>query len=362
MESKSSLLHTIREEGFIYHVIKGELKKGSVISKKIHPVKEVNEYRENLKKRGAFSEYNNYYKLKKTVRVGALMAYNLYKGELVTKPAHEAIIRTNDKKIIEDLDLENIYPTDSVILNYENMDSMKLEAIYDVDLEFSELSNQDPNEFSNIETLFFETLKKEGIISKDSRHGLTEKKECDIVDEKNKLQIEIVTEFKNRIIKDKHPQRNIEMFLFEAVANNITFSSQALINKFCSKDYTNKYAKELGIFCLGNFDSIKVMISTLNKTLKDKNIKNDFRNIYLIWYDFIDDKTYLFKSNDNSIKELKDKRMKVFKKTEIDYTELKENKKYLIILKNIFSGERAIGYFSREEIKERIKTLHVKVK
>ena len=40
---------------------------------------------------------------------------------------------------------------------------------------------------------------------------------------------------------------------------------------------------------------------------------------------------------------------------------MENNKKYLIILKNIFNGKTAIGYFSKLEIDERVKTLLIKV-
>lgn len=363
MDNKTTISYTIKEIDFKYHIVKGELKKGSTISKKQHPINEVNNFRESLKRRGLLLDCKNNYKLKKTIRVGSLMAYNLHKGELEKSIGsnNSIVIRHDDEKNIEAFVAGNIYSTDSNIRNYERMDSMVIDSIYEVDLDFSKLSNHNPNEFSDVELLFFDVLKKERIISENSRHGLSDKRECDIVDDKNKVQIEIVTEFKNRIFNEKQPHKNIEMFLLEEVENNLTISSEAILKKFCTKEYTNEFEKELGIFCLGSNLSIRKMVQVLNESLKNKNIKNDFTKIHIIWNDFISDKYYLFNSNDESVKELKNIKLKILNKNKIDYLHMEENKKYLIISKNIFDGNFTIGYFSKQQIEERVKALRIKV-
>lgn len=362
MDNRTTILYTMNKVGFKYHIVKGELKKGSILSKKKHPLREVNDFRENLNKRNLLLDCKNNYKLKKSIKIGALMAYNLHTGELENniESDNDIVIRHDDKKVIEEFDFENIYSTDSKIRNYEHMDSMIIDSIYEVELDFSKLSNHNPDQFSDVELLFFDVLKKENIISKNSRHGLSDNNECDIVDEENKVQIELVTEFKNRVFKDKKPHKNIDMFLLEAVNNNLTVSSKAIIDKFCTKEYTDKFKKELGIFCLGNNLSIQKMLQVLQTNLKNQNIKNQFIKIYIIWNDFISDKYYLFNPNDKSIKELKNINLTILNKNKIDYSGMRDNKKYLIIIKNIFNGKSAIGYFSKQEIDERVKTLRMK--
>lgn len=362
MNDRKTIIYTLNGTNFKYHITKGQLKKESTIAKKEHPIQEVNDFRESLRKKGLLTECKNNYRLKKSIKVGALMAYNLHTGKLEKniKSNNNLVIRRNDKKLKEEFDLENIYSTDSDIRNFENMDSMKIDNICEVELDFSKLSNHNPDQFSDVELLFFDVLKQENIIDKNSRHGISGNKECDIVDEKNKIQIEIVTEFKNRMQKESQPQKNINMFLLEAVDNNLIVSSKAIINKFCTKKYTNKYEKELGIFCFGSTLAVKRMFRILKGTLQQQSVKNKFIKIYIIWNDFINDKFYLLNSNDKKTKELNNINLKVLNKNKVNYCEMKDNERYLITFKNIFNDKVAIGYFTKQEIKERTKILRIK--
>lgn len=176
MDNRTTILYTMNKIGFKYHIVKGELKKGSTLSKKKHPLREVNDFRENLNKRNLLLDCKNNYKLKKSIKIGALMAYNLHSGELEKniESDNDIVIRHDDKKVIEEFDFENIYSTDSKIRNYEHMDSMIIDSIYEVELDFSKLSNHNPDQFSDVELLFFDVLKKENIISNNSRHGLSD--------------------------------------------------------------------------------------------------------------------------------------------------------------------------------------------
>ena len=68
-DNLSTIKYSIRDEKFKYHIAKSELKKGSIISKKIHPIKDVENYKIKLINKKLLKEYNNdYYILKKTIR------------------------------------------------------------------------------------------------------------------------------------------------------------------------------------------------------------------------------------------------------------------------------------------------------
>lgn len=202
---------------------------------------------------------------------------------------------------------------------------------------------------------------QEGIVSNGARHGFTANNECDIVDEERGVQIEIVTEFKNRLKKDKTPQKNVDMFMIEAVDNNLIKSSKSLMKKFVEKSYTNNYELELGIFCVGPKSSIKTMLEVLSNNLKNNNVKNEFKKIHILWYDFVTNKYYLYSSYDNFSRELQDLNLGLVKMKSVDLIDMQDGKKYLMILNNIFGKDGEISYLEKKDILNRIKELRIKV-
>lgn len=361
MNNRSTIIYTMNTPGFKYHIVKGEMKKGSIISKKTHPIAIVNEYKKKLINTKKLLDKGEYYVLKETIKVGALMAYNLHTGELEQNidSKNDIIINHNDKKIIDEFGIDNVYSTDAILRNNEYKDSMLIDSIYEISVNFDTLSNQNPDEFSEVEKLFYNVLIDEKIIYSDSRHGKTENKECDIVDEKKNIQIEIVTEFKNRIKQDKTPHRNIELFMIEMVDNNLIHSSKAILKKFFEKTYTNKYNKQIGVFCFGNQKSVKIMLEKLKENIKGKNVKNDFSAIYIIWYDCIYDEYYFYNSN-GKIKKLNNIKTKIVCKKKIQFEDMQNNHKYLLVLKNVFKSESAVSYLTKEDIIDHLKNLNIK--
>lgn len=303
-----------------------------------------------------------YYILKDTIRVGATMAYNLHCGDFKSEieSNNDIVVNCLDKKVIEEFDMKNIYSTDAKLRNSLSLDSMELIGLKEVEIDFSVLSDPNPDNFSKLEKNFCDVLIQESIISNNVRHGLTANNECDIVDEERGIQIEIVTEFKNRLKKDKTPQKNIDMFMIEAVDNNLIKSSKALIKKFMDKSYTNNYELELGIFCVGPKSSIKTMLEVLSNNLKNGNVKNDFKKIHILWYDFITNKYYLYSSYGNLNKELQDLNLGLVKMKDINLVDMHDGRKYLMVLKNIFGKEGAISYLEKKDILTRIKELRIK--
>lgn len=63
-DKKISIKYTITDVGFSYNVRKSELKKGSTISKRIHPVKQVEDMKTKLLKTGKLRDCGDDFILK----------------------------------------------------------------------------------------------------------------------------------------------------------------------------------------------------------------------------------------------------------------------------------------------------------
>ena len=293
---------TLVEPGFKYNIKKGQLKKGSTISKNIHPVQQVEDLKNRLLHSGKLKDVGNCYVLKKTFLTGLVMAKNLHLGELINTQSEKwdrsGYLAFVDDKTVEEVIFRNITTSDSNLSKASFMDGLRIKEICKVHLDFDCLREHDGDDFSIIEQLFFDELSKRGVISKQSRHGYANKNECDIVDEENGLQIEVVTEFKNRFRKTKTPQKDYDSVSLECIGNVFIQSSEALLNKYYSKTYTNRYRKYLAIYCLGNRSAVIGMAKSMIENLKRRGkVKNDFEGLFIIWNDFVNgDKTYLMYS------------------------------------------------------------------
>jgi hypothetical protein len=59
--NQSTISHSIRDEEFKYDVLKGELSKGSSISKAVHPLCEVEEFKQKLLKHKNLKDVGAYW-------------------------------------------------------------------------------------------------------------------------------------------------------------------------------------------------------------------------------------------------------------------------------------------------------------
>lgn len=156
MQNRSTIIYTMNKNNFKYHISKWELKKGTTISKKLHPLDEVNRFREKLLNRKLLLDVGGYYILKNTIRVGATMAYNLHCGDLKSEieSNNDIVVNCLDKKLIEEFDMKNIYSTDAKLRNSLSLDSMELIGLREVEIDFSVLSDPNPDNFSKLEKFF----------------------------------------------------------------------------------------------------------------------------------------------------------------------------------------------------------------
>ena len=130
--NRSSVSHTIRVPGYKYDVLKGELRKGSVISKQIHPVPEVEEFKQRLLKRKLLKDMGTHWVLNKNLRTGHLMALNLHEGQLIKEsPYKQDIIvsQTDAEELKDKLPEKNICVTDSEIVMKSIRDTLRFSSV-----------------------------------------------------------------------------------------------------------------------------------------------------------------------------------------------------------------------------------------
>ena len=352
-QNLKTVTYTISEKGFKYHIIKGKFLKGSTISKKIHQIEEVEKIKKKLLRYKKILDKGNYYEIKENIRIGALMAYNLHHGiikEEFENPNDIVISSTSDQKIKEEFDFKNIYSTDSVLMQTFNSNSMKLEKIYKYEIRNEFLKGNNANQFSETEQLVHDVLKREKqVIS--GRHGDASNTEADIVDESLGIQIEVVTAFKAGI-KDILRQKHDTFFLIELIDSNLVQVSEALSNKFYKKNYTSKYQKELAIFCLGDTRSTKEFLKKLKTTLEqNRNIKNNFKKIHFIIYDFLRGNICYICNNTLTYYNDTDFKINFISKNEVSYADIKDNEDYIFVTKNIFKKEQGISVQNGKDFK-----------
>lgn len=354
-ENHSTIIYSIQDYGFKYHLEKAELKKGSLISKKVHPAIEVEDYKTKLIKKRVLKDYNQYYYiLKKTIKIGGLMAYNLFAGENKEKfdINYPIVINSKYDSFGNEYYIKNIFSTDSILHTNVAISSYKLKKVSSLKMNFDFIREHEPNKFSPIERVIKDLLVRYSYIDKRARHGIDTLKECDIVDEKNSKQVEVIVEFKNRLKNDKMPQNNIDMLVIENTDNNLIQTSKALINKYEKKEYTEKYEKGLAIFCVGNRESVITMLNQLIKNLKSKTVKNNFTMLYILYYDMVRDEYYWYPSLERDIEKVAGISDKIIYKKEIDYNEMVDDEKYLIECKSIFNSGIMISYLTGKEIRD----------
>lgn len=355
-----TIKHSIQDNKFKYNIIKAQLKKGTYISKKIHPIKEVENYKNKLIESRILKSLNlDYYVLKKTIRIGGLMAYNLYAGELKDEFEINYPIVLNYDKIEKEFKIKNIYSIDNIFYNNLNIDAFRLEKISNIYMNFDFINEHNPNKFMPVEETIKNQLIKFNYITSKARHGLVKDKECDIVDEESEIQIEVVTEFKNRLKKDKSPQNNIDMMIIEYVNNNLIKPSDALLKKFIKKDYNDKYEKHLAIFCIGNIETVNTMLKKLAEELKEQVIKNDFKKKYILFYDLVLEKYYWYPDDNDNVILVNDVKEKIIYKKEINYSDMINEEKYFLECKNIFTSDVIIVCLKKNEIEDFVNKMRI---
>lgn len=359
--------HTIRVENFKYDVLKGELAKGSSISKSTHPLSEVEKFKKRLLQRKLLKDMRTYWIIQKPIRTGLLMAVNLHAGELITKNPYEQTIFVDEADAIK---LEGKFPekqlcvSDSFLVMNSLRDTLRFCNTYIMEIDKGAFTNHGADNFGRDEEFVLKILQARGVLSSSARHGLSDLREADIVDEINGEQYEILFEFKTELSKKKMKNQAMfspEMQLVQLVDNPYIHPSRALQKKL-KKEYTPKYRSNLVILTLGTKRTLISMLDALSEKLKSSNQTYfNYSSVYIIAQDFIAEEAILTKIAPFSFEKFpcKNEELGFIHLTPIKFDEMQDNNGYLMICKHIFDNSERCRYDSGQELKAWAKDLRI---
>ena len=368
--NRSSISHTIRSEGYKYDIFKGELSKGSIISKAVHPIPEVEEFKKKLLERKMLKDMRTHWVLKKNLRTGHLMALNLYFGKLITEsPFKQDIIVTSEEAVELEgkLPEKHICVTDSEIVMKSVCDTLRLSSVNIVEVNEKVFINHGSDSFGQDEAFALKILQKKGIISTSARHGSTSDKEADIVDEINGEQYEITYEFKTdlpRRLMKPDLLYSPEILTMQLVDSPFIHTSKALGRKL-HKEYTNKYRPNLVILTLGTRESTISMLEALGRKLKDEKVAElNYTNIYLIVLNFVNEQAIFARISATEKFTLesfpcKNNELGFIKLIPVEFSAMKDTEKYLMVCDSIFEDRHRMRYDDGKTLKAWAKELRI---
>ena len=360
--SNGTIQYNIKEDGFVYHIKKAHLKKGSTISKKKHPIPRVESFKEMLVEKGWIVDKGTHYECNRNIKTGLLMAYNLHHGSLKKKieiPNAKLIINGSvgeDEEIKESFSIKNTHSADDKFWRNLEKDCCEISKVIKatMDLEFFERKKDDS--FSKAEQFVADALVISGILNGYRRGEAFLKKECDIVDEDNHRQIEIVNflDDKVRMFRFKHKPDSVEQSLLcEYIDMGTNIVPAGVIKKFTDKDYSDQYDKELAIYMIGSRMQARKKMEQLQRELeKEKeHIRNNFQKVHIIIHDPLISESFILCSADK-VEIFSDKECSVnpIEHRIVEESEIKADEKYFMVRKNIFSGDEQLLWMTGEDI------------
>ena len=352
--------HKLTIEGFSYDVIKGELVKGTKISKAVHPVKEVELIKGNLLKKNYLKNDFGNYILKRNYKTGLLMALNLHNGKTVEENYIQQDIVFSpyeSEKYKDDFFDGNLRSSESDLMRNDEKHRYRFVGVYRVIVDKSFLQEHSGNEFGKDETFVLNILKEKHIIGKNCRHGKSEENEADIVDEDSNNQYEVI--FENKYSRDTRSSRknadtifSPEWLLVQLVDNQYIHISEALKRKFSLNKYTEKYKLNIVILNVGTMATAKTMMSRLADYLNKEIF--DVYDIFVMSYDFLDERIHFWqiKPSVSELFNIEDGQCSFVQKTKIDFADMMDDEKYLLVSEDIFKGNKCTFYGTKVEIEK----------
>lgn len=369
-ENRSTVSHSVRGPGFKYDVLKGELSKGSHISKTTHPLLEVEAFKQRLLQRKVLKDKGTHWELRTPVRTGNLMAFNLYAGHLVKEPLYHQDIVVSKAEATE---LEGKFPkkqicvTNSEIVMKSVCDTLRYSSVNLMEVNSDVLTNHSSDSFGKDEAFVLKFLQERGVVSASARHGEPGKNEADIVDEASGEQFEITYEFKTALSKKRMKPDVIyspEMLVMQLVVNPFIHTSDSLLRKL-KKNYTDQYRSNLVILTLGAKQAVVSMLEALCKKMEKENIcKIDFANTYIIALDFLSEKILFCRISSTApffVNQFpyKNEDLGLIKITPVDFSSMVNGNKYLMICDGIFDGVQRCRYGEAAELRKWAKEVRI---
>lgn len=370
--TNSTLKHIIKSENFAYDMIKGKLKRGSTISKKVHPIEEVEVLKTSLSKQRKLKDMGSFWSLKVPLSTGILMSRNLHLGRLIKENdlKQEVYVSSAEASQLKDiLPTGNLYRTDSWIVKRSERHNYKLNKIFKLSIDESFIQNHGSDNYGKDEEFVLKVLQKNGIISNCARHGNTKEFEADIVDEINGMQFEIIYESKlmpksKKKVKVKDTLFSPEMQMLRLINNNpFVLLSDALSKKISEKQYSPAYKTCLVILNIGTASTAKETLKKIGDLFYENSEKMHLDDVIVISHDFIDNKTSVIQASTKKYHEdiYKDASFSLVQTEEIKYHQMTQNNSYLMQCKNIFNQKEMLTYGTKEEIEELVKELQIKI-
>ena len=367
---QASISHTVREMGFKYDILKGELSHGCIISKSIHPISEVEVLKEKLLGRNYLKNAGTHWILKKNIRTGFLMAVNLHLGYLVAEsPYKQDIIVTSEEaaELSENLEKKHVCVSNSDIIIKSLRDTLRLSSVNIMEVNQGIFKHHEANTFAPEEAFVLRILQTRGIISSSARHGISESNEADIVDEIRKEQFEVVYGFKTEL-----PRKNMkpdfiyspEILVLQLVDSPFIHTSNALKKKF-TKKYTEQYRSNLVILTFGAEDVVISMLESLCDNLKKEvNTELNFFEIYVISLDFLSEQALFLRISPTGSFPLeripcKNDELGFIKLTPVCFASIEDTRKYLMICDGIFDGIPRCLYDDGNSLKAWVKAVNI---
>ena len=363
--NQSTIRYTIKAKNFKYHMKKCVMiADGCLISNKNHPVEEVENIKHKLIDKGMLIKVKGGYKLKKNYSTGVLMAYNLCssKKESMLSDELDVVINGNkdsDEDIKKYFAIKNIVPSSSCFGVGIKKHELKLQKIEMLKCNKVFLERTKNKDFSIVEKFVVECLLKVRIIDK-YRRGDDNKKEADIVIDKEIRQIEIVTDFNvaNNVLRFKKKIPELAM-LIDAVDTE-HYKSTDIMKKFYEKDYCSNYSLELAILFFGSQKTVGKMIELIKEEITNNGEpKNQYKKIHFIYLDSMEDRIICFSDSYSKEIGLNEMSIKPYSKEVIDIKKVFDNSEYLLTCSSLFESKNVGMYLTGKEIKEKIKEMKI---
>lgn len=369
-ENRFSVSHTVRVPGFKYDVLKGELIKGSCISKSTHPLVEVEVIKQRLLERKMLKDMGTHWELRSNIRTGILMAVNLHSGQFLRESPYKQDIVVSKAEATElegKFQEKQVCVTDSDIVMKSLRDTQRFGSVNIMEVNSEVFTHHEGDSFGKDEAFVLSILQKKGVVSTSVRHGSTAQNEADIVDEITGEQFEITYEFKTSLSKKKMKPDILfdpEIQLLQLVDNPFIHTSKALGKKL-KKEYSERYRSNLVILTFGNKQAIVSMLEALSKKILEENITRvNFANIYIIALDFITERAIFARISqtepfESELFPCKNEELGFIRLTQVEPSSMEGNRKYLMICDGIFDGVQRCRYDYGSELRKWIKEIHV---
>lgn len=370
IDSRSSVSHTVRGPGFKYDIMKGELSKDSHISKNIHPLAEVEIFKQRLLQRKALKDAGSHWILKKPLRTGFLMAFNLHAGQFVKETFYHQDIIVSEAEAAEldgKLQEKQICVTNSEIVMKSIRDILRFSSVNIMEIDKEVFNHHGSDSFGKEEEFVLKVLQERGVVSTSARHGEAGKKEADIVDETIGEQFEIIYEFKTELSK-KHMKPDViyspEILVMQLVDSPFIHTSDSLLRKL-KKKYTVQYRSNLVILTLGTKQAVVSMLDALSKKMQKENLREiDFANTYIIALDFLSEELMFCRISPNAPFfvdhfSCKNEELGFIKITPVAFSSMENNRKYLMICDGMFDGVQRCRYDEAAELRKWAKEVRI---